>query len=274
MHQLVPKSGEAMTSTVAAGYTLDSAWHAERERLSSLTSLYDPQTMECCERLGLAEGWRCLDVGAGTGSVAELLAERVGPGGQVLAVDMDARFVEPLAGPPLEVLRADVREEELPGGFDLVHARLVLEHLPEREAVLASMVDATLPGGWVLVEDFDWSTAATVDPPSKLHDKVVRALRAFFSLHGYDAQLGRRLPRLLQSAGLTDVAADSVAIQVQADRERGVPQWELLVDQLAPGMIAAGLLEQQDVDGFHALWHDGDTVSFAPLMVSAWGRRP
>ncbi|HEX6459286.1 MAG TPA: methyltransferase domain-containing protein [Thermoleophilaceae bacterium] len=263
-----------MTSTVAAGYTLDSAWHAERERLSSITSLYDPQTMRCADRLGLSEAWRCLDVGAGTGSVAELLAERVGESGRVLAVDVDVRFLEPLTRPPLEVLRADVRSGELPGGFDLVHARLVLEHLPEREAVLDSMVRATAPGGWVLVEDFDWSTAVAVDPPSGLHEKVVHAIRTFFSLHGYDAQLGRRLPRLLQAAGLVDVAADSVSVQVQANRERGVPQWELLVEQLAPGMIAADLLDEQDVAAFHALWHDGDTVSFAPLMVSAWGRKP
>jgi SAM-dependent methyltransferase len=262
-----------MTATADRGYTLDPAWHAERERLNSITSLYDPQTLGSCDRLGLSEGWRCLDIGAGTGSVAELLAERVGESGRVLALDLDVRFLEPLAAPPLEVLQADVRADALPGGFDLVHARLVLEHLPEREAVLGSMVRAARPGGWVLVEDFDWSTAVAVDPPSELHEKVVGAVRGFFSSHGYDPQLGRKLPRLLQAAGLTDVAADSVSIQVQADREHGVPQWELLVAQLAPGMIAAGLLDEDDVAAFHALWHDGDSVSFAPLMVSAWGRK-
>ena len=263
-----------MTATADRGYTLDPAWHAERDRLNSITGLYDPHTLQACERVGLAAGWRCLDIGAGTGSVARQLSERVGPDGLVLAVDLDVRFLEPLAGDTLEVRQADVRTDELPDGFDLVHARLVLEHIPEREAVLASMVEATRPGGWVLVEDFDWSTAVAVDPPSDLHDKVVGALQAFFSMHGYDAQLGRRLPRLLQAAGLTEVGADTVSIQVQADRERGVPQWELLVDQLAPGMVAAGLLEKNDVSEFHALWHDGDTVSFAPLMVSTWGRRP
>jgi SAM-dependent methyltransferase len=264
-----------MTATASAhGYTLDPAWHAERERLNSITGLYDPYTLGCCDRLGIREGWRCLDVGAGTGSVAELLADRVGEAGRVLAVDLDVRFLEPLARPPLDVLRADVRSDSLPAGFDLVHARLVLEHLPERSSVLGTMVGAARPGGWVLVEDFDWSTAGAVDPPSELHQKVVGALRAFFAAHGYDAKLGRRLPRMLQGAGLTDVGADTVSIQVQADRELGVPQWELLVDQLAPGMIAAGLLEESDVEDFHGLWHDGDTVSFAPLMVSAWGRKP
>ncbi|HEY2601255.1 MAG TPA: methyltransferase domain-containing protein [Thermoleophilaceae bacterium] len=262
-----------MTATTAHGYSLDSAWHAERARLNSITALYDPQTLRSCERLGLAEGWRCLDIGAGTGSLAELLAERVGPAGLIVALDIDVRFLAPLANPVLQIQQADVRSEPLPGGFDLVHARLVLEHLPERESVLAAMAGAAQPGGWVLVEDFDWSSAAMVDPPSEVHAKVVGALADFLSSHGYDAELGRKLPRMLQQAGLTDVGADSVSIQVQADHEHGVPQWELLAAQLAPGMIAAGLLDEDDVEAFHALWHDGETVSFAPLMVSAWGRR-
>lgn len=264
-----------MTATIQPGYTLDPAWHAERARLNSITGLYDWHSLRCCERIGLGEGWNCLDVGAGTGSLAELLSERVGDTGRVVAVDLDVRFLEPLAGPRLQVERRDVRSEPLPAAeFDLVHARLVLEHLPEREAVLSSMVEAARPGGWVLVEDFDWSTAVAVDPPSELHAKVVEALQGFFASHGYDPHLGRRLPRRLQSAGLEEISADTVAVQVQADRELGVPQWELLVDQLAPGMVAAGLLEESDVAAFHALWHDGDRVSFAPLMVSAWGRRP
>src|SRR2546423_11448528 len=96
-----------MTATAAHGYTLDPAWHAERERLNSITSLYDPHTLGCCDRLGISEGWRCLDVGAGTGSVAELLAERVGEDGRGLAGDLDRRFLQPLPRPAPQVLPAD-----------------------------------------------------------------------------------------------------------------------------------------------------------------------
>jgi ubiquinone/menaquinone biosynthesis C-methylase UbiE len=148
-------------------YLLDPTWYAERDRLNSLTQLYDPGTMALIERLGLPPGARCAEVGAGTGSVAELLARHVGPGGQVLATDTDTRFLDPLADATITVARQDVTAAPLPRGqFDLIHARLLLEHLPQRDDVLASLAQGLAPGGWLLVEDLDWATAEVIDPPS------------------------------------------------------------------------------------------------------------
>lgn len=58
-------------------YALDTAWYAERERLESLTRLYDPTTTRILEGIGVGPGWRCLEVGAGTGSIARWLADRI-----------------------------------------------------------------------------------------------------------------------------------------------------------------------------------------------------
>jgi SAM-dependent methyltransferase len=262
-------------SALSTGYVLDAAWHAERARLDSLTSLYDPRTLAICERIGLASGWRCLDVGAGTGTLAQALAERVAPGGSVMAADIDTRFLEPLAGPALEPVALDVTEQRLPEAeFDLVHSRLLLEHLPARGEALANVIRAAKPGGWVLIEDFDWVTALVVDPPSDVHSRVTRAVRSVFTRHGYDAHYGRSLPRRMRAAGLVGVSTHAESIQLDADPVNGVPQWELLADQLAPHMLAHGLVDQDELDAFHALMHDGHTVCFAPLMVSCWGRVP
>jgi SAM-dependent methyltransferase len=257
-----------------AGYSLDPAWREERARLESLTRIYDPLTLAACERLGLSPGWRCLEVGGGTGSIAKHLAARVGEEGLVVATDVDLRFLSAIDHPRVEVRRFDaVADEPFEGGFDLIHARLLLEHLPQREAVLRKLSNALRPGGWLLVEDLDWSTAGVVEPRSALHDKVVEALRGFFASRGYDAQWGRKLPLALEDAGLREVSARAEAVHVRGDPERGVPQWDLLLAQLSPALIARGLVTREEVSAFHALWREPGTSCFAPLMVSAWGRR-
>ena len=104
----------------------------------------------------MTNGWRCLDAGAGTGSLASALASVVSPAGSVVALDIDTRFLDPLASSHLHVIQSDMTQDALPtGDFDLVHARLLLEHLAQRDIILTALVRATRPGGWVLIEDFD-----------------------------------------------------------------------------------------------------------------------
>jgi SAM-dependent methyltransferase len=207
--------------------------------------------------------------------LALALAERVAPTGTVVALDIDTRFLEPLAAPQLETVALDVTEHPLPpGGFDLVHARLLLEHLPARGDVLGNMIEATRPGGWVLVEDFDWATALVIDPPSDVHRRVACGIRSVLTRHGYDPHYGRSLPRRLSAAGLVNVGTRAESIQVHADPVVGIPQWELLADQLAPQLLCTGMVDQDDLDLFHDVLRDGHTVCFAPLMVSCWGRVP
>jgi len=79
-----------------------------------------------------------------------------GTSGRVLATDLDTRFLESLADPTIEVRQHDIVRDSLPGPvFDLVHARLILVHLPERELGLANMAGALKPGGWLVCEEFD-----------------------------------------------------------------------------------------------------------------------
>ncbi|MER8091652.1 class I SAM-dependent methyltransferase [Streptomyces sp. NPDC058316] len=123
-----------------SSYVLDPAWHVELSRLENLCALYDPGSTAICEQPGLGPGRRSLNMSAGTGSVARMFAEWVGSQGEVLAVDADTRFLEQLADDTITVLSSDVTVEPPPQGrLDLVHARLLLEHLPASEAVLRAM---------------------------------------------------------------------------------------------------------------------------------------
>jgi 2-polyprenyl-3-methyl-5-hydroxy-6-metoxy-1,4-benzoquinol methylase len=125
-------------------YILNQGFADERQRLAGMESLWDPGSQALLDELGIGTGWRCLEVGAGGGAMVEWMAER---GATVLAVDIDTRFVESLASDAIEVRRVDLRTDPLPQDeFDLVHARLVLEHLSDRRQILDRLIATLRPG--------------------------------------------------------------------------------------------------------------------------------
>src|ERR671926_1028819 len=134
-------------------YRFDNAWLQARDRLAALEAQLDPGTIRHLQALGVGDGWHCLEIGGGGGSITEWLCRRVGPTGRVVATDINTRFLEALDFGNLEVRVHNIVEDELEqGAFDLVHARGVLVYLSQRDTMLERMVSALRPGGVVLVE--------------------------------------------------------------------------------------------------------------------------
>ena len=106
--------------------------------------MFDGVTRGHFDRLGVGPGWRCWEVGAGGRSIPEALAAAVGPTGYVLATDINTDINPAWLDPhgTYEVRRHDIVADPPPGTFDLVHARLVLVHLPDRARAVATMVAA------------------------------------------------------------------------------------------------------------------------------------
>jgi SAM-dependent methyltransferase len=255
-------------------YVLDTSEELERQRLAAQTELWDPFSCGILQKLGVEEGWRCLEVGGGTGSVADWLKERVGDRGRVVVTDIETRWLEPLAGPNLEVRRHDVVTDPLePEAYDLVHTRLVLMHLPERKAVLAKLYESLRPGGWLVVEDYDLSFALISYPLNAAFTKVGLSLSAAFDAAGADASLGRKLPAALESLGLIDISADGRVFPQRTSeiRRYGLPVIERLRDEL----IDNGIASEAELDEVIRAIRDGDPSLWAlsPILVSARGRR-
>jgi SAM-dependent methyltransferase len=251
--------------------------HSDRRRLEAQSRLWDPFTFRTLAATGVGPGWHCLEVGAGTGTVATWLVDRVGPGGRVVATDIETRWLAPLATTNLEVRHHDVADHPLEAdGYDLIHLRLVLEHLPQREAVAGKLVRALRPGGWLVVEDYDLRTIAFTDPPSRAWQEVNRAVLGVFAAAGSDGVCGSRLLRMLQSAGLTDVVAEGCVRSMDVRALAPVFRTALaaLADQLADAdadaVTAAALAEVlADFDRT-----PDPPAAYTPILVAATGRRP
>ncbi|MBV9288759.1 MAG: class I SAM-dependent methyltransferase [Hyphomicrobiales bacterium] len=256
-------------------YLLSNEWERARERLSLLEALHDPWTIRNFGKLGVKDGWRCLEIGGGGGSIAAWLCRQVGGSGHVVATDLDPRFLLAIQASNLEVWRHDILCEPLPEGvFDLVHARLVLMFLPKPAETIAKMTAALRPGGWLLLEE---GLAAIPDPSMTpaamaLSTKGQQAMLSLAKSRGVDVEFGRRLYHELSANGLSDLQAEGLAPM----RIGGTPSarfWKITVEQVQDQILEARLLTQAELEDYRCLLDSPEYRWFAPIMMSVWGRR-
>jgi SAM-dependent methyltransferase len=168
---------------------------SESTRLRNIQQASDSFTIKHLEATGIGQGWRCLEIGAGGGSIAGWLGDRVGATGSVVATDVDLQRLGDL-GAPVEVRRHDIAREGLESAaYDLVHCRLVLQHLTEPVVALQKMATAVAPGGWPLIEEGDFGllefAGAAESPRASI---VLRDVFTRWAAAGViDSYLGRRL---------------------------------------------------------------------------------
>lgn len=194
----------------------------------------------------------------------------------MLATDIDVSWTERAAGETVEVRRHDVAADAPPEGtFDLVHARLVLVHVVDREAALRSMIAVLRPGGWLFVEDADPALQPLIcldeyGPEQRLANRLRFGFRELLARRGADLSYGRTLPRLLREAGLVHVRADAFFPITS-------PACDLLeaatVDQVRDGLVGHGLATEEEIESHLATIAAGRLDLATAPMISAWGRR-
>lgn len=258
------------------GYLLANRQSEAGTRFAALATLFDPCSVRHLRGIGVGAGWRCWEVGAGGMSVPRWLAAQVGPTGEVTATDIDTSWLD--RTDTVRVLRHDVGTEDPPAtGLDLVHARLVLTHIPRRDAALASMVAALRPGGWLVVEEADPGLQPLLcpdenGPAERLANRLRHGFRTLMAGREADLALGRTLPRLLREHGLVDVAADAyfpITAPACATLERAT------VEQIRDRLVGAGIATPAEIDQHLDNIATGRLPDLATSpLVSAWGRTP
>jgi SAM-dependent methyltransferase len=271
------KNMVATKSGLAHGdYLLANSGSETQTRFASLSELFDPGTIRHLDSRGVSWGWRCLEVGGGGGSVANWLADRVGPTGHVLATDIDPRFLELLKHPHIEVLRHNIATDPLPeAAFDLVHTRLVLLHIPQREEALERMIAALKPGGWLVVEEYDSASMPpepAVSPGEVLLGAHVAMMRLFEDA-GINRRYGRLLFARLRAHRLINVAAEARVFMFECGSP-GASMMRTNYAQLRTAMIDSHYITPGQFDEDLAQLDDPDFMMPSGILWSAWGRRP
>jgi SAM-dependent methyltransferase len=251
-------------------YVFDNAAPQAPSRLAALSAVYDEGTIRQLLARGVGDGWRCVEVGGGGGSMTRWLSARVGPRGFVLTTDIDTRHLERLDLPNVAVQRHDVVAEALPGGpFDLAYARMVLEHLPAPDVALARMVASLRPGGWLVVEDLELPEP---DDETRFFSPTAAALRRVSAAAGVDGRVAPSLARRLRSCGLANVSSEG-RVLVWERGSSGAALMRLNFEQLREPILAAGYVTEARFDADLAALEQNDLEIRSPTLWTAWGQR-
>lgn len=251
----------------------DSVASEELARLRALEAANDPATTRHLSGLGVTTGWRCLEVGAGAGSIVRWLSERVGPSGRVVAADIDTRFVDQLGLPNVEPARIDILGDAIEQStFDLVHCRLLLIHLKSPLEALKRMAKAAKTGGWVMIEEADFSSYRAADPSHPLSTAFSSAAKRTFENIAraglFDPYFGRQVRSLMENSGLTDLHSEG---SVYLRSGTGSEAREHLLS--LPLLVKAGHCSEEDRATMAAGLLDPDFRFVGHTIFSAWGCR-
>jgi SAM-dependent methyltransferase len=196
--------------------------------------------------------------------------------GRVVATDLEIDFLGHLEDEPnIEVRRHDIVEDDLEEEvYDLVHARLVLEHIPERELCLKRLCTALAPGGLLVLEDFDWGSASPINEADRpLFDEVLAAAVETFRSVGYDDTWARRMFGGFREAGLVEVGAEGW-VPVGRAGTAIAEWWQLSLEKLRPVVLARTSLSDDVFERYMDMVSAPDFAFVFLTLITAWGRRP
>ncbi len=252
------------------------------ERLQLLARTRAADTAALLDRVGVMTGWRCIDLGCGSGDVAFELAHRVGPDGQVVGIDADAEqlaLVRAAAARTgvtnVELLVQDIDSWHARPEYDLVYARFVLQHLADPVSTLARMWAAVRPGGALVVEDADFAGLVAF-PPDPGYDFYAEHYPRALATNGGDPSVGQKLFGYFRAVGVSDIQlAVRQGVHVGSDEGKRLPASTLATT--ADAIVAAGLATPEHVaravDTLTQFAARPDSLLSGPRIFQIWGRR-
>jgi ubiquinone/menaquinone biosynthesis C-methylase UbiE len=191
-----------------AGYLLGNT-DAEHERLIRQATRLAPVTERFFREAGIGPGQRVLELGSGVGDVAMLVARIVGPSGEVVAIERDARTISRARARAAEAglhnidfAQSDIAEYSTDSSFDAGVGRYILQFLPDPAATLRSVAERIRPGGTVAFQEGSWAPFVLLSAHLPLWSAAVSLLYEAGVRSGVNLEMGPALHRVFQDAGL------------------------------------------------------------------------
>jgi ubiquinone/menaquinone biosynthesis C-methylase UbiE len=251
------------------------------ERLQLLARARMPDTRDLFDRVGITPGWRCLDLGCGSGDVTFEIARRIGPDGHVTGIDMDATKLElarsaaaGLGLTQVEFRSSDVSAWHERDAYDMVYSRFLLQHLQDPVDLLRRMWAALRPGGALVVEDADFD-GLFCHPPNDAFDFYADNYRRVLALNGGDPAIGRKLYGYFGAAGISRPELNLVQSVYAAGEGKTLAfsTLEATADSLLEARLATPDVISAALASLARFTEDPDTIVGDPRIFQLWCRR-
>ena len=275
------------TSHRDATYTLGRTSH-ETTRLIEQSRIYDESTQRLCKRAGIIEGMRVLEIGSGAGDVALTLAERVGPAGQVVGIDVNASILDTArrratdAGMRnVEFIADDARTLVFTDQFDAIVGRFVLMYMADPREAFAKLMTHVKPGGIAAFQEPEYTLyPALLHSDTPLMNQLIRWILGVFEHSGAHLDMGFGLYRAFVDAGLPPPMMHLESPIGAAKTWAGYRYMATIFQSLLPLLEKYGLAtaEQVDVRTLAARIRQEVLASkrpfFLPLHITAYATLP
>ncbi|RKH88512.1 class I SAM-dependent methyltransferase [Corallococcus sp. AB045] len=282
-----PESHMRVEETSAAAEYVQGNEDRELRRLMLQAQVYAPLTEGVLRGASLRPGMRVLDVGCGVGDVSFLAAELVGPTGEVVGVDREARVLacaqrraEVLGLPHVRFQQSSL--ESLPVGapFDAIVGRLVLMFQPDPVTFVRRMAEHLRPGGVLALHELELAAMGLAHPKLPLFNRVWNWMLPTCERVGIKVHMGLELVSTLRRAGLVvddGVVGGRLGVTPDAETTHALVE---TVRTLLPHMERLGVALAMEVDidtlaaRLTAELRSNGGVLVPSLMVGVWGHRP
>jgi ubiquinone/menaquinone biosynthesis C-methylase UbiE len=254
----------------------------EIDRLRFQHTVWGPVTAKFLDRIGVAEGWRALDVGSGPGFVSMDIRKRIGDSGHLTALEPSESFrtwfakrIAEQNWTNVQIVPGNSFEAELPEAFfDLIFVRWVIGFVPDHREFLLPLVKALKPGGIIAIQDYIHEGCALF-PHGGAWDKFPQMMREWWRSGGGDPYVAAKLPKVMRDLGLTII--DFTPTTLTGGPDSAVMEWmeRYLYSQLSV-MVERGIATRTEAEAVMSDWmshrSNPDTIFFSPFVVDLAAR--
>ncbi len=267
-----------------ADYLLGSS-DAEHERLIRQARRLAPVTERFFREAGIGPGQHILDLGSGVGDVAMLLSRLVGPLGEVVGIERDARSINRAQTRAAEAglhnvtfAQTDIAQFSSDAPFDALAGRFILQFLPDPVGALRSLSEKVRPGGIIAFQEGSWAPFVLFSAHLPLWSAGVSLLHEVAARSGVNVEMGPALYKVFQDAGLP---APNMRLEMELGHDPDFTRWVSdSVSSVRPRIEKLNL-PLEHLGGFDTLQQrlqeevaSSNTVVPWLALVGAWCRKP